>query len=349
MDANKFKEQLTINDIYNLMSSLDANPYIRGNVMYCVSICHNGDGHNLRYYADTYSFYCFSNCGAMSVYDVVSKIIDKDFFNSFKYVLNYFNYSISDISFNNASYEDKIDLSFFDRDNKIEEIKLRALNENILNNYYDQYYKGWINEGINIDTMKLFNIKNSIVDKQIIIPHYDMYNNLVGVRVRNLDKELVNSGKKYMPAYLNNKLLNHPTGSILYGLNINKETIEKNKKIILFESEKSVMKLHSYDKDLSIGVCLSGSSLTNRQIEILKTLNINEVIIGVDKEFDNIGTNDEKLYAKKIQESIVDKISIFWNVTILWDVNNLLDVQDSPVDKTPEVFNELYKNRILLN
>lgn len=350
MDANKFKEQLSINDVYNLMDSLDTQPFIKGNVIYCVSLCHHGDGHNLRYYSETFSFYCFSNCGAMSIYDVIGKILDKNFFDSFTYVLKYFNYSFSDITFNDKSYEDKVDLSFFNRGKKeIKEPELNKLNDKILDAYYNQYYRGWINEGIDIETMQLFNIKNSIIDKQIIIPHYDINNNLIGVRARNLDKELVNEGKKYMPVYLNNKLLNHPTGSILYGLNINKEIIEKNRKIILFESEKSVMKLHSYNNNFSIGVCLSGSNLTNNQIEILKTLNINEVIIGFDKEYENIGSDDEKLYAKKIQESIVNKISTFWNVSILWDTANLLDKQDSPVDKDYNVFKELYKNRILLN
>lgn len=348
MDANEFKEMLTINDMYSLLHHLGAEPEIRNSVIYCKTICHNGDGHNLRYYSDTYSFYCFSHCSSMSIYDLVGKTLDLEFYESFKYVLSFFNYSLSDISFKNESYENSIDISFFERGNKKEIKTNKKLNSNILNNFYDLYYKAWIDEGITIETMKKFNIKNSIADKQIIIPHYDEDDNLIGVRCRNLNEELVNNGKKYMPIYYNGEILNHSTGSALYGLNFNKESINKHKKIILFESEKAVMQLDSYMSDMSIGVCLSGSNLTNYQVEILKKLDINEVIIALDKEYENIGTDEEKFYAKKIQKSIVDKISSFWSVSIIWDVHNLLDKKDSPTDRGSEVFKELFYNRIFL-
>lgn len=218
-----------------------------------------------------------------------------------------------------------------------------------MNIYEDIYYKGWINEGISIETMKKFNIKNSISDQQIIIPHYDEDGRLVGVRCRNLNKDLVNAGKKYMPVFNNGTLLNHPTGSVLYGLNFNKKNIEKYRKIILFESEKSVLQLDSMMPDMSIGVCLSGSNLTDYQVEILKSLQIDEVIIALDKEFEKIGDEEEKYFAKKIEKSIYSKLSAFFKVSVLWDVNQLLEKQMSPTDNGKEVFYKLFTNRIFLN
>ena len=141
---------------------------------------------------------------------------------------------------------------------------------------------------------------------------------------------------------------NHPTGSVLYGLNINKKDINKTGKVILFESEKSVLQLDTMYPDCNIGVCVSGSSLTERQVDILKSLNIDEICVAFDKEYNNIGDNEEKYYAKKIEDTIASKLKAFYNVSVIWDTKGLLDRQDSPTDKGREVFSELWENRIFI-
>lgn len=352
MDANEFVQTLSDRDVYSLLEHLGGNPKESNRGLDAQSICHNHDGsgkHNLRYFSESHSFTCFSNCGTMSIYDLVSNVLELDFYNSFKYVLSFFNQSIYDMSYKQKSYEDDIDLSFFNREFKVESDKLKELSPKVLNVYYDQYYKGWINEGITIKTMQKYNIKTSIIDEQIIIPHYDEDNRLVGVRCRNLNKQLVNDGKKYMPVFQGDNMLNHSTGSVLYGLNFNMEAINRTQKIILFESEKSVMKLDSYMPDMSIGVCLSGSNLTNKQVDIIKSLNVSEVIVALDKEFHDIGDQEEKYFAKKIEETFLNKLSAFVNMSVLWDTKQKLDYQDAPVDKGINVFKELLNDRIILN
>ena len=352
MDANEFVQTLSDRDIYSLLEHLGGNPKESNRGLDAQSICHNHDGsgkHNLRYFSESHSFNCFSSCGHMSVYDLVSNVLELDFYNSFKYVLSFFNQSIYDMSYKQKSYEDDIDLSFFNREFKVESNKLKELSPKVLNVYYDQYYKGWINEGISIKTMQKYNIKTSIIDEQIIIPHYDEDNRLVGVRCRNLNKQLVEEGKKYMPVFQGDNMLNHSTGSVLYGLNFNMEAINRTQKIILFESEKSVMKLDSYMPDMSIGVCLSGSNLTNKQVDIIKSLNVSEVIVALDKEFHDIGDQEEKYFAKKIEETFLNKLSAFVNMSVLWDTKQKLDYQDAPVDKGINVFKELLNDRIILN
>ena len=352
MDANEFIQTLNDRDVYSLLEHLGGNPKETNRGLDAQSICHNHDGsgkHNLRYFSESHSFNCFSSCGHMSVYDLVSNVLELDFYNSFKYVLSFFNQSIYDMSYKQKSYEDDIDLSFFNREFKVESNKLKELNPKVLNVYYDQYYKGWIDEGISIKTMQKYNIKTSIIDEQIIIPHYDEDNRLVGVRCRNLNKQLVDDGKKYMPVFQGGDMLNHSTGSVLYGLNFNKEMINKRRKIILFESEKAVMQLDSYMPDMSIGVCLSGSSLTNRQIEIIKDLNVDEVIVAIDKEFKQLGDEEEKYYAKKIEETILKKLKNMFHVSVIWDLENDLETKMAPTDKGRETFIKLLNNRIILN
>ncbi len=353
MDAREFQESLNDRDIYSLLEHLGGNPKETSRGMDSQSICHNHDGsgkHNLRYFSESHSFNCFSSCGHMSVYDLVSNVLELDFYESFKYVLAFFNQSIYDMSMKTVAYEDKVDIGFFDRNTAVQEAQtLTELNSRVLNVYYNYYYQGWIDEGISVRTMEKYKIKNSIVDQQIIIPHYDEHDRLVGVRCRNLNPDLVAEGKKYMPVFQGGDMLNHSTGSVLYGLNFNKENINRVQKVILFESEKSVMKLDSYMPDMSIGVCLSGSNLTNKQVDILTSLNVSEVIIALDKEYHNIGDQEEKYFAKKIEETFLKKLDIMFSVSVIWDTKGLLDYQDSPVDKGVEVFKELLNNRIILN
>ena len=61
-----------------------------------------------------------------------------------------------------------------------------------------------------------------VLDNQIVIPHYDLDDNLIGVRARNMDKDLVEKGMKYFPVRYKRDILRHPTGAVLYGLNFNR-------------------------------------------------------------------------------------------------------------------------------
>ena len=196
--------------------------------------------------------------------------------------------------------------------------------------------------------MKKYEIRYNLMDNQIIIPHRDKDGKLIGVRGRNLNKKDVDDGKKYMPIYHNGKVLKHLTGANLYGLDKNKESIERAKTCILFESEKSVQQLDTMFPNASIGLCVSGSNLTQYQLELLKDLEIDEVIVAVDKEFEKIGEEKEIFYADKIKKVFRDKLAPFFRVSVIWDTSNLLDLKDSPSDKGSDVFLELLNSRIFL-
>lgn len=120
------------------------------------------------------------------------------------------------------------------------------------------------------------------------------------------------------------------------------------KKCILFESEKSVLQLDTMLPDFSIGLCISGSNLTMHQFEILKGLDVDEVVIALDKEYDEVGSEDEIFYAQRIERVFKKKLAPFFRVSVLWDVKGLLDKKSSPTDHGAEVFQELYTNRIYI-
>ena len=347
IDANQVKEILSDQDIFSLLVDFGGEP-VWNNVITSRTICHNpshSGKHKLVYYQDSKTFQCYTGCGSMDIFGLVGKVMDLDFYSSFKYICMKFGISIS------GSYQksEKIDVSYFEKFKRRNElIILNELDEKILNSYYDFYHDSWIKDGIGIKSMKKFGIKLSILDHQVIIPHRNIDNKLIGVRARNLKKELVESGKKYMPVAWKKRILKHPTGACLYGLNKTRKDIEKYNTVILFESEKSVLQLDTMYPDKSIGVCLSGGSITNYQLEILKTLDINEVVIALDKEYKEIGGQEEIFYAQKIQNVFINKLLPYFKCSVIWDQNNLLNEKDSPTDRGIKIFEELYKNRIII-
>src|SRR5206468_11095203 len=111
-----------------------------------------------------------------------------------------------------------------------------------------------------------------------------------------------------MPVYWKNQVLKHPTGDALYGLNLTKRDIKKYKAAILVESEKSVLQIDTMFPDMSIGVCLSGSSLSERQLRILRTLDIEHIVIALDKEFEKVGSPEYQFYQEKINKVFIEKL-----------------------------------------
>ena len=149
----------------------------------------------------------------------------------------------------------------------------------ILNNLPRPHLEMWEEEGITYDVMMSRGIAYDPKRHGIVIPHYDINNNLIGIRERTLVEEEEKYGK-YKPAIFNGKMYNHPLGFNLYGLNKAKQNIKIMKKAIVFEAEKSVLKYQSYfGLDSSIAVACCGSSLTNYQIQLLKESGAQEIIV----------------------------------------------------------------------
>ena len=180
-----------------------------------------------------------------------------------------------------------------------------------------------------------------------MIPHYDINNRLVGIRERTLIKENEIYGK-YRPAYISKKLYNHPLSFNLYNINHSKENISRMKKAFVFEGEKSTLLYASYfgeENDLSVAVC--GSSFINYQAWLLINAGANEIIVCLDKQFQEVGDNEFQKLVKNLK-NIHLKYGKYVTISYLFDKDNLLGYKDSPIDKSKEIFLELYKNRINL-
>ena len=189
--------------------------------------------------------------------------------------------------------------------------------------------------------MDKFNILYSISQNKIIIPHYDINNNLIGIRGRALNKWEIENIGKYMPVKIENTWYKHPLSLNLYGLNINKDNIRKNGYVFLFEAEKSVLQFENFQQD-NCAVAVCGSNFNKFQLNLLiKECHPKEIIICFDKE-ENKG---EDKYFMKLW-NICQKYKNYCNFSFIYDRENLLDMKDSPSDKGELIFNQLKEKRV---
>lgn len=348
LKAEDIKNKISDNDVYSLLEKFGGEPDITESSISSTTVCHGGDSHKLIYYRETKTFMCYTGCGSFDIFTLISKIMNCDFAQSMRWLANHFDLGTGMVigGFKKRSVQEDIDVPLIQRKKNEEQKELTPIDDGILSVFYDKYYRGWINEGIAIESMKKFEIKYSIVENQIVIPHRDSEGNLVGIRARNLNKELVDQGKKYIPVYINGKSYKYPTGLNLYGLDKNKDEINRSHKIVLFEAEKSVIKLDSY-YGKSNGVALNGTMLSENQISLINSLDVEEVVIAVDKEFEDNLSDQSTIYAKKIY-SIFKRLKTRYNVSILWDMNNKLNKKDSPVDEGKEVYEKLFEERLFI-
>ena len=225
--------------------------------------------------------------------------------------------------------------------------ELKKYDDTILKNLPRPIIDPWIKEGITQEAMDAHSICYDPKNCGIVIPHFDINGRLIGIRERTLIKENEIYGK-YRPAYISKQLYNHPLSFNLYNLNMSKDVIKRNKKAFVFEGEKSCLLFSSYfgqENDMSVAIC--GSSFINYQAWLLINQGVEEIIICLDKQFQEPGDDEFKKLIKNLT-SIHQKYGKYVNISYMFDKENLLGYKDSPIDKSKEVFLELYKKRVNL-
>lgn len=355
LTAKEVKDRLTLKQIFILMEDLgaDAIESRNPNEIHFRTVCHGGDSHKLYFYVDSKNFHCYTGCGSMDILKVLQNALGISLTKAIEYITMRFGMvDTFKVGFGNeetvVDNDDWSIMSSFKMRSTIEEKpqEIKTIDESVLNHFYKMAHRSFLNDGISIPTIAKFGIMYDIYNNRIIIPHRNEQGELIAVRCRNLEEDLVNTGRKYMPIVHNNKLLSAPTGQYFFGLHINKSNILKFKKAILLESEKSVMQLDTMYPDTNIGLALSSSNLSKFQIDILKSLGVEEVIVALDKEFDSVGSEEEVLYRKRVVKTILNRLKTEgFMVSVIWDNFNLLNRKDSPTDKGKEVFDRLLSNR----
>ena len=346
IDYKSIVEQLDTHKIIQLMITLGADEFIeKSGYIIFPTICHNEDASEasmkLYYYENSHMFVCYTECGNMNIFSFMKHYYDcrgisYDWYQDiYKVILDCSNYNPS-FGFTTQKYQ-----RIRDTYTAAERVELPTYPNGIIDVFTRFYPSEWLNDGITKKSMEKFNIRYSVPQNKIIIPHYNPQGELVGIRGRALNEWEVENVGKYMPVQIEGKWYSHPLSLNLYGLNLTKENIKRTGICFLVEAEKSVLQMESWDfANCSAAVC--GSQFNKHALKLLmQTARPREVVICFDKE-EKPGSDE---YFNKLW-NIGKKYSNYADFSFIYDRENLLDMKDSPTDKGEEVFNKLLKKRV---
>jgi hypothetical protein len=349
MDYKEIINNLKPEAIISLMEKLGAGRYSdRGEYIIFPTICHNINAEEasmkLYYYKNSHLFVCYTEEGSMSI---------------FKFLKEY--YETRNIPYNwyDDIYKVILDCSSFKPTEGFEAVKYNSLSEKyrtrkqeqvlevypkgLIDTFIKEYPVEWLEDGISKKAMDKYNIRFSIPQNKIIIPHYNVYGDLIGIRGRALDPEEVETIGKYMPVQIEGKWYAHPLSMNLYGLNYNKDNIKKYGICYVGEAEKFCLQMEGFNfPNCSVAVC--GSQFNKYQLNLLlKTCRPREIVICFDKE-EKPGENK---YFNKLH-NMCSKYKNYCNMSFIYDRQNISKKKDSPTDNGEKTFIELEERRIIV-
>lgn len=342
-------EALTLDDVEKFLISLGVQSLDRrDDCIVCPTICHNpvdeADSMKLYYYDENKSFHCYTECS--------------ENFNIIELYKRYMALNHAPISYSEAveyiqqfvrgnGYVEKETKVIHNekKQNKVDFISLPEYNGHVMDCFVNYKHPLWVKDGIGEDAMRRFDIKFSIGQNKIVIPHKDIDGRLVGIRARAINPEDIEYGK-YMPIKVGDTLYNHQLGFNLYGIYEHKDAIRKTKRAVIFESEKSVMLSDTFYPGFSNAVATCGSQLNRFQVNLLvKKLGVNEIILCFDKEYKDLYDPKCATYRKKLIEKCT-KYSGLAQFYYVFDEHNLIGEKDSPIDRGPEIYEKLVSKKI---
>lgn len=366
IDYNKeeIKNQLTEQNIFDLLVEWGGNPTQNPAWIISDTICHNKPGvgsHKLYYYYNTKLFRCFTG-GCEEPYFDIFELYRKVQHIQFNRSLD-LNEAIRELASRfsiegvwrqaEEGIEDWEILDGYERIQNIEpqsqKITLKEYDKKILNNFnYKVHITPWLKDNISEAAMHLANIGFYAGGDQITIPHYDKDGRFIGLRGRTLCDEEAEKYGKYRPLRINKLLYNHPLGMNVYGLNWAKNNIRAFQKAIVFESEKSVLQYISmFGEKADIAVACCGSNLSVFQLNELLECGAKEIVVAFDRQYKEPYDDEYNKWIKRLR-SFYDKYSSNVVISFILDKDHILGYKDSPIETDKDNFLQLYKNRIVL-
>ena len=345
IDYEQIVKDLKDEEVIHLMYELGADRHEEtDNYIIFPTICHNENATEasmkLYYYKDTHLLYCYTEDGPMSIY---------------KFLENY--YKTRNIEYNwgqdilkvvfqcsaatdLTTKETIFKQSLKDKYRKRQSIQLAAYSPNVLESFVKQYPIEWLEDNISAGAMDKYNIRYSISQNKIIIPHYDINNRLVGIRGRALNESEI-AHAKYAPVKIEDIVYKHKLSLNLYGLNHNWKNIKELGICYIAESEKAVLQSELFgEKNCTVAIC--GSSLNIYQIKLLmQHCQPKEIVLCLDKE--ELPGEDKYFY--KLWD-MCSKYKLYTNMSFIYDRENLLNLKDSPFDRGRNIFNKLLEKRV---
>ena len=339
-------ENLKDENVFHLLEELGAQPIDKGDFFICKTVCHNEDAdeasQKLYYYKNTHLFYCYTEEGAMSIFKFLKNYyetrgIEYDWYNDIYQVILFC--IPHNGTFSRPTYRARRD-NYAPKKNRVE---LPEYPKGVLDVFTKFYPVEWLMDHITPETMDKYDIKYSISQNKIIIPHYDIKGRLVGIRGRALNPYEVENFGKYMPVQIEGKWYSHPLSLNLYGLDKNWENIKRDGMAFIFESEKSVLQCESFGlKNYSVACC--GSNINKFQIDLLMRYCAPSHIVVC---FDNEEEPGQSKYFDKLY-TMCKKYKNYCNMSFVYDRDNITKKKDSPSDRGEKKFIELIEKRVVV-
>ena len=339
MDAKQLKEYIIQNEdcLITILEDLGFHKIVdRGEYVTCALSEHNNPSafsilkENL--YCRSFSTH-FEFAG--NIFELVQQMKGKTFGQSIYYI-----HKLLGLKYDYSKKEDDTPkdsiLDFFKKyktkpNKKTKEVELKFYTDEEIDRLYIKCpYANWIKEGIIAKVQEEFEIGYHFSDR-VVIPHrYWKTGEIIGLIGRTLQSAEICDMfgiAKYFP------LIPYPKSKNLYGLWENRQYIEEAKEVIVFEAEKSVMKMASkgYRNCVSVG----SHDLSEEQVKILIGLNVN-IVLAYDSDI-----------PLEFMESEAKKFKGLRNVSIVINQYDVLKEKESPADATLKIWEALYKRRII--
>ena len=320
INITSFKSQLTDDRIIELMDAMGA-PLMKAdsNNLIFPSICHHGadcQAHKPRlyYYVESQSWFCFVCHFSGDTISIVQHVKHLDFNQAVSYICSVLNLQVGQIE-ENKCIDNWAELRRFLSNAEPEPDKLLTYDKSILSLFDHLYPQEWLDYGISADILDKFGIGWYARQACISIPV--VFNGkLVGVRGRYTREQDVAKGKYRPICTLDGTVLKFSSSACLYGYDQNKATIEKSRQVVLFESEKSVLKAPSYN--LHNALAVFGSNISKQHIQLLLELGVNDVVLCMDSDYKQVGDDEFKFFVVKMKK-LAAKLKPYFSVSIVYN------------------------------
>ena len=315
-NVESIKNQINEDNVIILMDSLGADfNYQSQDQIRFKSICHGSNSYKLYYFIGTKSFYCFRESRAFDTISLVQHVKHLDFNQAISYICSTLHLTVADVE-QNAQLDDWQSMKRWLPNADIEQDEpIKPYDPAVLSLFDHLYPQDWLDYGITKDILDKFGVGWYARQACISIPV--VFNGqLVGVRGRYTREQDVAKGKYRPITTLDGQVLKLATSEVLYGYDQNKGAIEKSRQVVLFESEKSVLKAPSFNVHNSLAVF--GSNISKRHIQLLLELGVNEVVLAFDNDYKQVGDDEFKFFVVKTKK-LVAKLRSYFNVSIVYN------------------------------
>ena len=278
-------------------------------------------------------------------------LIERTSGDSFSSIIRMFK-SLLGISSSGKPFRKKVDLfsnvNKYLREEGRKDVENTKHDKAVLNKFIHLPHKSFIEEGIAPGVLEAFSVCYDPERDRIVIPHYDW---------EETDKIVGLSGRTTLSAE-ESKALDIPKywhyikgfskTHNLFGWNHARKYVNEEKKLLIFESEKSVMKQVTRDMGRRcFSVSVGGHTISEKQSEfiIMNTEPDTEIIIAFDRDVMDMKDRDGNLIGEEYLLDICEKFHPYRKVSYIWDNFDLLNETDSPIDKSLTIWRVLLKFR----